>query len=272
MAGLGSLVVSLEANVAKFQSDMGKAVTLAEGAMGRVSRAVAGAQKMLVGLGAAYAIEKTVSFGKALIDSVDQLEQLHIQTGLSVEALSAMQAEAAHVGTDLEFAAAAFDKLQKNAFMAAGGNAKLTQAFKAIGLSAKDLRSGLKDPDALMLTFAQHMEQYTDDGNKTAEMMVLMGKSGAQATEFIHQMAIDGYKNANATAEQAKQAREFNAALADWTTSFNAIARSALLEILPALSKVAAVARVSFAILAVTASNLWATLKYDAVEIGRAHV
>lgn len=265
MATLGSLVVSLEANVAKFQSDLGRAATMAENAGKQISSAMTAARGAIEGMAAAAGLDKLYDFGMRVIESTAKLQDLHVQTGLSVEALSALRNEAARAGTDLDSATGAFDKMQKLAFQAAGGSKQATNAFAAIGVSAQQVAEGLKDPDELLRLVSQHLAGYVDDGNKAALMMELFGKSGASMNELLRNIAENGFGAATATAEQAKQAKEAADAVAEWKTQWEAITTTITLAVLPAVSKALAFIKVGFTILATTASNVWATMKYDAI-------
>ena len=108
--GLGSLIVTLEANMARFQSDLGRGVHMAETAMAKITAVTSAAGLAIESLGAGLTVAGVAAFARSMINAADQLAHLHVQTGLSVEALSAMDAEAAHVGLTLEETASAFDK------------------------------------------------------------------------------------------------------------------------------------------------------------------
>ena len=265
MATLGSLVVSLEANIAKFQSDLGKAVGMADSSMSKIGRAVQGAKSNLEGMAAAFGIEKIAEFGLKVIENTGRLAELSIQTGLSVEALSALKNEAKMAGTDLDSAAGAFDKMQKLAFQAAGGSAAASQAFASIGVSATQLAEGLKNPDELLKLVSERISQFKDDGNKTALMMTMFGKSGASMNELLGAIAANGFEAATATAEQAKQAKEAADAVEAWRIEWEKMAQDSVVAAIPAITKAIAFIKVSFAILATNISTVWATMKMDAI-------
>src|SRR5450631_3999942 len=146
MATLGSLVVEVSANIARFQSDLGKAVTMAESSMNQISKMVSTTSdsfKMLAGGFGAYQL---LEFGSSVLKAAANLEDLKAATGLTIPALSAMSNEAAKSGIGVDQAAMAFDRLQKLAGTALGGNQKAAAQFAAIGISAKQLAADLHDP------------------------------------------------------------------------------------------------------------------------------
>jgi len=230
MATLGSLVVTLEANIAKFQSDLGKAVTVAESAMNKISNVVGVAGGAIAGLGAALTAVKIADFAKDVIESTASLQDMAARTGASVEALSAMKGIAEKSGTSLETVSASFAKLEKTAAAAVGGNVQAQRAFDAIGMSAADLAKGLKDPDAMFLEVAKRLEEFRDDGNKTAVLLALMGRGASENAAFFHQLADEGYANATASAEQAARAHELTDKLHDLDESVLKLTRDLLLD------------------------------------------
>lgn len=265
MATLGSLVVSLEANTAKFQSDLGRGVTMAENASKKIASAMTSARDAIAGLASVLGVRELYEFATGVIENTARLQDLHIQTGLSVMALSALRNEAAKSGTDLESAAGAFDKMLKTAFAAAGGNLKAASSFEAIGISTQQLADGLKNPDELLKLVSAHLADFVDDGNKTAVMMNLFGRAGAPMNQLLQHIAENGFGAATATAEQAVQANAAAVSIAEWKTQWEAITTTITLAVLPTITKAIAFVKVAFTILATTASDIWAEMKYDAI-------
>lgn len=251
--------------MAKFESDMGRAVGLAERSARGIAESFAHAKEAIEGLAGAFAVEQVYEFGMKAIESAGRLEELHIQTGLSVEAISALSNEARLAGTDLESATSAFDKMQKLAFQAAGGNQQAARAFAAIGVSASQLAQGLKDPDQLLKLVSDKLTGFRDDGNKAALMMELFGKSGAQMNELLQAIATNGFNAATVTAEQAKQAKEAADAVMAWKIQWEEITQTVLGVALPLISKAIAGIKYLFAGFVTFMSNTWATLKMDAI-------
>lgn len=238
MATLGSLVVQLEANIAKFESDLGKAAASAEKAMSRIAEAAGAAGTALGALAGLWSVDKIISFGESLITSTASLAILSKQTGLSVEALSAMRQVAAETGTNIDDVAHSVDILERNAAQAIAGNKKMEQGFLELGLGASELTKGLQHPDQLLLQVAQKFAQFRDDGNKTALMMTLLGRSGAQASAFLAELAAKGYENANVTKAQALAANEYVTSLTRLNEQIETVARNSVISIIPTLTKI----------------------------------
>jgi len=232
---LGNLVVELSANIAKFESDLQRAVGVANKNLGGIAAAAKTTATVLTGLASILASRAVLNFAEDLVTSTARLGELSKSTGLSVTAMSALTNVAKQTGGDVESAAMSFDKMQKLAFQAAGGSQAAKNAFNAIGVSADELTRGLAEPDKLLLTVAQHLEQYRDDGNKTAEMQLLFGRSGAQQAEMLARIATEGYSAATATAREADEARRLNEEMNRTATDIKSGFVGALTSITPVL-------------------------------------
>ena len=118
MSNLGSLVVSLEANLAKFQSDMGKAAAVAEARAREIDKSIGLVKTGLAAVGVGFAFGATFDKLKEKIEgaisSAAGLQQLAERTGATVEALSGLSGIAKLSGTDTESLATGLQKLSKS--------------------------------------------------------------------------------------------------------------------------------------------------------------
>ena len=92
MSNLGSLIVSLEANIAKYTSDMGKAAAIAEQRMHQIDKSIGLVKTSLAVLGAGFASTLAFDAIKSKIEGViaaaAELEKLSARTGSTVESLA----------------------------------------------------------------------------------------------------------------------------------------------------------------------------------------
>jgi lambda family phage tail tape measure protein len=254
---LGSLIVTLEANIAKFESDLGRAVTLAEARMNEISKIVGKASDAFGFLAAGLGVDKLVEFSASVLESTAHLEGLARQTGLSVETLSGLSTQAAEVHMSIDEVAMSFERMEKQTALAVGGNQKAANAFAAIGISAQQLAAGLKDPQSLLLLVSQNLEKFADDGNKTALMMQILGRGGATMAQFLHNIAEEGIGAATTTAEQARQAELYEKSLADLSSTIKTFWQNTILTLIPAIKLGGATIINAF-------SDMWISVKYDA--------
>jgi hypothetical protein len=111
---LGTLMIELSANVARFQQEMRSAGDIATQSANRINSTFAGITQAasLVRVGGLVAGAVTgglalASFAKSSLDVLDRLDDLSQKTSLSVEFLDQLQQLATRTGDSLEVAAGA---------------------------------------------------------------------------------------------------------------------------------------------------------------------
>ena len=210
MATLASLVVSLEANVARFESDLNKAEFMAKKAMdtiGNVSEAAMKAVKgAVMAMAAAYTFDAFADGIKGAIASAGELDQMAKKTGATVEALSGLKSAAKLSGTSLEEVGGGLQKLSKAMFEAAGGSQKQSDLFKSLGVEVTDSSGKLRDSGEVMLDLAKKLDSMDSSTQAVATAQMLLGKRGAELLPFMQDLAEIGELNAKVTSEMAAEA------------------------------------------------------------------
>lgn len=213
MATLGSLVVSLEANMARFESDLGKAANVAEQAMARISKvsdaAAVAAKGAVAALAAGFTINAFKSGIEGAIDAAAELDHLSQKTGATVEALSGLKSVAKLSGTGLEEVGKGLQKLSKAMYEAAAGNQQVQAQFQALGLSATDSSGKLRDSGDMMLAIALKLDKMDSATQRVAVAQKLFGKAGADLLPMLHDLAEVGELNARVTADMAAEADNY---------------------------------------------------------------
>ena len=211
MSNLGSLVVSLEANIAKFTSDMGKAAAIAEARARQIDKSIGLVKTGLASIGLGFTFGATFDTLKNKIEgaiaSAAGLQQLSERTGATVEALSGLSAIAKLSGTDTETLATGLQKLSKSMVDAQNGGKKTSASFAAIGISVKDLAG--KGPDQVFQMVAKALANYQDGAEKVVIAQNLLGKSGANLLPVLKDLADAGDLQVKVTAAQAQMADEY---------------------------------------------------------------
>ena len=210
MANVGSLVVELSANIAKFQSDMGKAAAEAQKRAAEIDKSFGLVKKGLASIGIGFALGATFDTIKSKIESTIAaaagLQQLSERTGATVEALSGLVGIAKLSGTDAEVLAGGLQKLSKAMIDAENGGKKTSASFEAIGISVKDLEG--KRPEQVFQTVSKALAEYQDGAEKVVIAQNLLGKAGANLLPVMKDLADAGDLQVKVTAEQAAQADE----------------------------------------------------------------
>ena len=235
MSNLGSLVISLEANIAKYTSDMGKAAAIAEARAKQIDKSIGIVKTALQSIGFAFAIGATFDKLKekisGAIESAAGLQQLSERTGASVEALSGLAGVAKLSGTSTDDLATGLQKLSKSMVDAENGGKKTSASFDAIGISAADLVG--KKPDQVFQMVARALAEYQDGAEKLVITTNLLGKSGANLLPVFNDLAEAGDLQVKTTAAQAAVADEYDKNLIRLKASSDAIYKVIALELLP---------------------------------------
>ncbi len=230
-ASLGSLVVSLEANMAKFQSDMKQSADLTMEAMMKM---VAGSDKAQLAIKhletqASNAKAAAISLGKGLIigaaagmslsaiegkimgviESMGKLKIISEKTGASVENLSKLAFFGKQVNTDIDTIASALGKMSKGMAGADNETKGAGLALDFLGIKAKDSAGNLKDPAAMFTEIGKKLSEYQDGAGKAAIAQALFGKSGIELLPTLKLIGEAGETAAKVTTDQANAAHEY---------------------------------------------------------------
>jgi hypothetical protein len=179
--------------------------------------AAKGATDALGSLGTLFAAQKLASFAGNALEAADNLFKMGQKTGVSVEQLSVFSYMAAQADVSSESLTKGFGKLAKSLDALNSGDATTTDAFKRIGLDAAELK-GLS-LDQVLLKVANAQSRFADGAGKTAVMMQIFGKSGAELIPLMNDLANGGFENAKAklqelglviSTDMAKNAQDFN--------------------------------------------------------------
>lgn len=183
---LAKLVVSLEAETARYQKELEKA----RGQLDKFEKQSSGAATVveelfdeIARLASAAALP---ALAKALIDNADRLAKLSQSTGVAVESLSQLDYAAGLSGASSEDLAAALNRLNKSAAEAAQGGKSQAEAFGALGVAVKDAQGNMRSTEDLLTDVAEAFSQIEDGPAKAAVAMDLFGKSGANLIPFLN--------------------------------------------------------------------------------------
>lgn len=232
-----ALNIDIEARFAKFLDDLETVQRKTQGAARAMQTAFA---TVLGGFGVGLSVAGLTNMVNKAIETEAALHRLNLQTGITVETLSALSGIAKQAGTDLGDAAGLVNKLEKNMLsFAQDGTSKTATAFQQLGYSQAQVAAGLKNIDQFLPQFAKRLIETGVGGEQAGLAMQLLGKSGATALPFLKQLAENGALVAKVTTEQAEEAHKFEVSLAKLSTQSAAFARSIANDLLPSLNNVA---------------------------------
>jgi lambda family phage tail tape measure protein len=255
---LPSLVVSLEANMAKFSADMDKAAAKTDQSMLQMAASTQRVQNAIKsletqsqrGLQAAISLGKGMLLGAAVgmsfdavkskvlgvISGMANLKTISEKTGASVENISKLQFFAKQSGSDIDAVAAAMAKMSKGMAGADNDTKGAGLALNYLGLSAKDASGNLKDPAVMIMEVAKRLGEYKDGAGKAAIAQALFGKAGADMLPTLKLMAEQGDIEAKVTTAQATAARQYQRDLAKLDAQKNVLYKTITVALLPSMS------------------------------------
>ena len=229
----GTLEIQLMANMARLQKDMDDARRAVGGAMATIEKSVGMAKAALGTLGAGLTIGAFASMIKGSIDAAAGLNDLAIQTGATVEALSGMAEVGRLSDVSAQMIGSAMNKLAKNLAGASEESKGTGKAIEALGINFDAFKK--LNPEEQMQAVAKAMGNSADGSGKAAVAMALYGKEGVKMLPFLKDLATAGDLHAIVTAEQAAQSDNFNDNLTRLQVSGEAWTKELAMGMVPAL-------------------------------------
>jgi len=246
MANLGSLVVTLEANISKYLSDMKKSGKETEDAMKRVEGAIETGKKALEFLGVGLTVGAFAELIKGSIDAADELRDMSQKTGVAVQTLNGLGFAAGQAGGNLESVSAAAGKVNKSVAEAAGGNKDMIEAYSKLGISVRDVQGNLKTADVVIAEVADKFKDYADGPEKSAIALRIFGKAGADMIPLLNDGGDALRENiayakqySGVTDELAAASDNFNDTMGKLTVQQKGFANSISSAVLPVLQTMA---------------------------------
>lgn len=241
MSSLGSLVVSLAMDTARFTSDIGKAGAQMEKLQKSAAKmgAAAGAAITAAGAALGYMVKQS-------IDAADAASKMAQSLGLSTEEMTRLQYAAGMSGVENEALSTGLSKLAKTAADAASGSGAAADAFRAIGVDVKDAAGNLRPMSELVAEVSEKFSTYEDSAAKTALAQEFFGKSGAKMIPFLNagksglsEMAKESdLLGATLSTKAGKEAEAFNDNLSRLKLVATGAANTLASELLPGLAGV----------------------------------
>lgn len=229
MSTIAQLVVSLEANTAKFSTDIRAAAATTETAMRQMSSAASVVKAGLLGLAGAFSVGNIVSWAKETIASAAALDDLADSTGSSVANLSKLANQAKISGVE-------FDTLKTLLLRMTAGMAGVEETGSKTGRALAALGISAKDPAEALQLVAERLNQYQDGANKAALARDLFGKGGPAFLAMLKDMANTHGVVATVTKEQAAEAEKLEQAMRRLSVEAMFFKDLLLSQVVPALN------------------------------------
>lgn len=240
MATLGSLVVSLTAETARFRSDLGRASQEAERHMTRVTSAVkkvGGVIAALAGVaGFTTLINETAAFG-------DRLAKLNTRLGVSAEFMSEMRFVADSAGVSFDSFSTSIERQVKRIGEAAAGYGAGVKGLQALGLEAKALAA--LAPEQQFSVLADAINNVANESDRVRIAASVWGRfgtnilqvteGGSEAIEAMRQRARE--LNYTISTEAANAGADYVQIMGEFTTAVKGAAESLANDLIPTATR-----------------------------------
>lgn len=229
-----TISIDLNARVAKFEDDLKRATKTLDRFGKQTSAISTGFKTAFAGIGVAG----LAAFAKNGIDAADALKDMSDRLGVSVKDLASFKLAAEQSGTELEGVGKGIARLTRSIGEAEGGNKKLGEALKALGITARD-------PKEAFFQLADATEKIQDPSKRAALLAQVLGKSYQDLIPFLSQGSEELRNSAKASesfsdsmARLAPNADKFNDNLAQLKINTAGLAGELLSKLVPAMNEV----------------------------------
>lgn len=246
---LGKVSIAIEAAMAGFESDMGRAQRLLEKETQRMQKDLDGFHAKAKAVGAAVGAAIVTGLGlaatavKGAINDMDELSKTAQKVGLPTEQISGLAYAAGLSDVSIEGLTTGLVKLTKNMSDTAQGTGEAQKGFAALGIDVKNADGSLKSSGQVLSEVAGKFAGYKDGAEKTALAVNLFGKSGAELIPLLNS-GTDGLTQMTDEAKQfgivigtktGQQAEAFNDNLTRLSTMFKGIWTQVAAQLLPVM-------------------------------------
>ncbi len=220
----------------------GRAFQSVKRGLGSVNGAVAGVSRAFNSMATLVAGALTGAVAKSILDTGDRIHKLGQQLEISTEIISEYRLAAELTGSSMETFAKGMTKLGKSVSDATNGLSTPKRAFEELEISVEEIKS--LNIDEQFEVVAEAISKVENPAQRVRIAMDIMGRSG---TELLPALS-GGAEGLRAMREEAQQLgltlsqedaetiAEFNDSLTRLKLSMEALARTILVNILPAIT------------------------------------
>jgi len=215
---LGTLTIDLRADVARLQSDLGKANQQLERFGAQAGNALKGIAAGFAAIGVADFAAGQVEKLRGLLDVADGMNKLSQRTGIATEQLSAYRYAATVARVDQEALTQSIQKLAGRMAEAAGGSEEVQATFAALGVNVTDANGKLRKTEDVLQDVADRFAGFNDGAAKVAISKKLFEEAGERLIPLLNnlrELSKEGAKvGAVFSGDLARKAEQLNEGLA----------------------------------------------------------
>lgn len=252
---LGSVVVNLAVDLARFRSDMGQAAAVSNTRLREIERSVAQTTRQIssvgrsirnafatIGVGVSLVAIKNAAM--AAIEYGDQIAKAAEKTGIAADAFSELAFAAKMQDIELSSLSTGLKKFQVSISEAGSGSKSALEKFAALGIEFERFRQ--LSPDRQFEVLAEQISKLKDPADRTRAAVEFFGKAGADLLPLFSQGA-EGIRKAREEAvklgvamsnEQVKKLADADDAIKRLSQSWDGFARTLTIKVAPILTKI----------------------------------
>ncbi len=182
---------------------------------------------------------------RATANHLDQLDEMSVKTGVSVDMLTSLELAAKQNGVSMDQLATSIRMMYRSMNEAAEGTKESADAYKILGVNVKDSGGNLKSGNEAFIEIADKISKIENPAQRSAMAMKVFGRAGAEMLPMLEggRIALEGYIGQAQklglvfTSEDAKRAAAFNDVLDAFMARLTALRDKISLEVLPPLTK-----------------------------------
>lgn len=203
----------------------------------QIKRLNDGAKTLGRTLGTAFSVGTIVAGFKAIVGSLDDLDEAAQAVGVTAVALSELRRSAVESGVSAEQLDTGITKLSVKLADAAAGGKESAKAFKALGIEVRSGTGQLKSTETILGEIADKFQGYSDGAEKSALAVELFGKAGARMIPFLNQGSEGIRKFTGVTEEMVESARKLQAQFDQLKSEVQIFVQQLAADLIPFLSK-----------------------------------
>ena len=231
---IAKLSIDLEARLTKLESDLKQATNLAEQASGRIKSSFSGLSLLFTGLAGALSAGALKGAFDKYVEGAANLDRLAKVAGTTTEGMSRLSGVAKLTGTDVDSVAQMMVRLSVALSKGDDESKNAGKAFAALGINVAELKK--LDASEQLIVLAKALNGVEQSSAKTALQVAILGKSGAQASPYLEELANSGALVAKVTTEQSTAAKEYEQNLRKLDAAQSAVAKTIAAEMVPVAS------------------------------------
>jgi hypothetical protein len=236
---LGELVVKMSADIAQFQSDMGRAAHIAQRQTLAMRREFDHLKGALASVFAGVSVHAFTQFIDRTIEATDRLNDLRTRLGVTGQELIVLEGSALRGGVGLESISEVSTKLAKRLQEASTGSGDAANAFAALGIKVVNAEGGLKGVNETLREAGVKFAGFEDGIDKSALAVAAFGKGGDRLIPVIEGIAETEkrFKQLGITISEdvITQSDKFKDTMQDLHAVNEAQARQMIAQLLPTL-------------------------------------